>query len=83
MKFYLIMCRSLTGAQRAAKLLERSLIRASVTKAPAQLTRGGCAYALRVYKKAEDAVKMLRKNEIAFGKVFSRDDDGEYREVQF
>ena len=83
MQFYLIMCRSLTGAQRAAKLLERSLIRASVTKAPAQLTRGGCAYALRIYKKTEEAVGMLRRNEIAFGKVFLRDEDGGYREVQF
>ncbi len=81
MKHYLIMCRSVTSAQRAAKLLERALIRAAVTKAPSHLTRSGCAYALRLHAKLEEAVRILRKNEIVFGKIYLSEDGKEYREV--
>lgn len=81
MKHYLIMCRSVTSAQRAARLLERSLIRAAVTKAPQHLTRSGCAYALRLHAKLEEAVRLLRKNEIPFGRIYVSEDGTEYREA--
>ena len=38
---YLIMCRSLTYAQRAARVLERAGIGAGIIKAPAGLTGNG------------------------------------------
>ena len=41
LKQYLILCRSVTSAQRCARLLQSSLIRASVTKAPSGLTKAG------------------------------------------
>ena len=81
MKHYLIMCRSVTAAQRAVRLLERSLIRAAVTKAPSHLTRSGCAYAVRLRHKPEEAVRLLRKNEIDFGRIYATEDGKEYREV--
>ncbi len=81
MKHYLIMCRSVTAAQRAARLLERSLIHAAVTKAPSHLTRSGCAYAVRLHGKLEQAVRLLRKNDIIFGKIYVSEDGKEYREV--
>ena len=81
MKHYLIMCRSLTGAQRAQRLLERSLIHASAVKAPKALTRSGCGYAVRVRSEAEKAVRILRRNEIAIGKIYVSENDEEYREV--
>ena len=81
MKHYLILCRSVTTAQRAARLLESSLIHAAVAKAPSHLTRSGCAYAVRLRAKAEEAVKILRRHEIAFGKIYATDDGTEYREV--
>ncbi len=83
MKQYLIMCRSVTSAQRAARLLERSLIRAAVTKAPSHLTRSGCAYAVRLHAKVEQAVRLLRQNDISFGKIYATDDGNEYREESF
>ena len=83
MKQYLIMCRSVTSAQRAARLLERSLIRAAVTKAPSHLTRSGCAYAVRLHAKVEQAVRLLRQNDITFGKIYATDDGNEYREESF
>ena len=83
MKQYLIRCRSVTSAQRAARLLERSLIRAAVTKAPSHLTRSGCAYAVRLHAKVEQAVRLLRQNDISFGKIYATDDGNEYREESF
>ena len=61
--------------------MERSLIHAGVTKAPGHLTRSGCAYALRLRGKLEEAVRIMRKNEIVFGKIFATEDGREYREV--
>ena len=81
MKHYLIMCRSVTSAQRAARLLENALIRAAAVKAPKALTRSGCGYAVRVRAEAERAVRLLRKNEIAIGKIYYTEDGNEYREV--
>ena len=81
MKHYLIMCRSLTGAQRAQRLLEGSLIHAAAVKAPKALTRSGCGYAVRVRGDAEKAVRILRRDEIAIGKIYVNENGEEYREV--
>ena len=81
MKHYLIMCRSVTSAQRGARLLERSLIHAAVVKAPKALTRSGCGYAVRIRADIERAAALLRNNEIAIGKIFLTEDGNEYREV--
>lgn len=83
MKQYLILCRSVTSAQRCAKALESSLIRASVTKAPRGLTSAGCSYALLLHGKLEDALALLKRKDLPFGKVFEREANGEYREVRF
>ena len=83
MKHYIIMCRSLTGAQRAVKLLEGSLIRAAAVKAPKHLTLGGCAYAVRLRSTPAEALDVLRKSGIATGKIFMTENGAEYREVSF
>ena len=72
MNQYLIMCRSLTYAQRAARLLERQGISAVVTKAPQGLSQRGCTYALSLRKNFEEAVRILRKNEMLTGKLYMR-----------
>ena len=48
MGFSLVVCRSLTYAQRAAHLLERYGVTAQVTRPPLQYTEGACGYAVRV-----------------------------------
>ena len=78
---YFVMCRSITSAQRCARLLDRALIRTAVVKAPKELTVRGCGYALRLHGKVEKDVVLLRKNAMPLGKVFSYEPDGEYREV--
>ena len=45
---YLIMCRSLTYAQRIANALENAGIRVRVLRSPAELSPGGCSYSVRL-----------------------------------
>lgn len=78
---YLIMCRSLTAAQSSARLLEKSGITASVVKAPQGLSTRGCAYALSLYRHFDEAVSILAKKKMINGKLYKRNEDGEYQEV--
>ena len=79
---YLIMCPSLTAAQRSQKLLERSGISAALVKAPQGLNTLGCGYSLSLYKGFSEAVNILRKNSMLKGKLFEREQNGEYIEVK-
>lgn len=78
---YLIMCRSLTYAQRSARLLERAGITATVVKAPQGLTTGGCGYAVSLFKRFDESVAILKRNNLISGKLFKRTAQGEYTEV--
>lgn len=78
---YLIMCRSLTWAQRSAALLERGGITASVVKAPQGLSASGCGYAISIYRRFEEARNLLAKNNLINGKIFKRTEIGEYQEM--
>lgn len=78
----LIMFRSLTYAQRGARVLERFGISAAVTKAPMKTTDKGCSYCVRVSEAAQNrAFAILQDSGIAYGRVFQIKPDGEYREV--
>lgn len=82
MLHYLIMSRSLTYAQRAAKLLERSGITATVAKAPQSVSDKGCAYCVSVsYKHGPQAVKQLEEAGLRQGKVYIQEVDGSLREA--
>ena len=79
---YLIMCRSLTYAQRAARALERSGIGTGVLKAPAGLTGNGCSYCVTVSAtKGQRAVKILRSENLLQGKVYLQKADSSTEEV--
>ena len=78
---YLIMCRSLTYAQRSAALLERNGITASVVKAPQGLSSSGCGYAVSLYRHFEEAKNLLKTSGMINGKVFKRMENGEYQEI--
>lgn len=79
---YLITCRSLTSAQKAAAFLERKGISASVIKAPQGLSTSGCGYALSLYRHFEEARALLRKNMLLNGKSFKHLESGAYVEVR-
>ena len=76
---YLLMCRSLTYAQKSVKLLERSGITAAVVKAPQGLSSSG--YAVSLYRNFDAALGLLRSSGLISGKIFSRADGGEYKEL--
>ena len=80
--YYLLLCRSITHAQRMNTLLERSGISAPYYRAPSGLTDRGCSYAVRVgtdYFSA--AVRILRAGGLSPMRVFYSAGDGAYREV--
>ena len=78
----LILFRSLTYAQRAARALERSGITATVRKAPAGLTDRGCTYGVRLRERhLGDALSLLRRGGLERGRVFLIQPEGGYQEV--
>ena len=81
MTIYLITFRSLTHAQRSARLLERSGLTATVIKAPQGLSSSGCAYAVTLRSRPQEALALLRKNNMRVGRLFRRGPDGSYEEV--
>lgn len=79
---YLIMCRSLTYAQRAAKILERHAISTGVTRAPAGLSGNGCSYCVTVaYGRGIAAADILRREGLLQGKIYQQNTDGTVKEV--
>ena len=82
MQRFLIMCRSLTYAQRAASALERAGIAAGLSRAPQSRSVNGCASC--VYVRAErlsPALKVLERAGAPHGKLYRCEPDGRYTEV--
>ena len=55
----LILCRSLTSAQKAARVLQSSGIFAAVTKAPQSARADGCGYGVKLAERHRDAALEL------------------------
>ena len=82
MENYIIMCRSVTYAQRSQRLLERAGIAAYISKAPQAVTPEGCSYGVRVSRKnGHRAMEILRGAGIKTGRIYRVNPDGEIREV--
>jgi len=78
---YYITFRSITGAQKAVKILERSGISISMQRTPKNMVTEGCGYAVKVKEdKAAAAVRLLKSSGVNYGKLFIATDSG-YREV--
>ena len=80
---YLLICRSLTFAQRTLKRIEKAGIAGSIVKAPQALLEEGCGYSVRVaetrYRRAMEA---LKGSELMPKRVFLQYADGHYAEVK-
>ena len=82
MVYYLLICKSLTYAQRAAKSLERVGITAIVTKVPQNISSDGCGYCVKVSaKNISNALIALRNAELYPIKIFVLYADGNMGEV--
>ena len=83
MQYSLILCRSLTYAQRAAKTLERAGVTATVRKAPQGASDRGCTYAVKLRSASLDrALQLLKEAGIPYGKRFHIQPDGSLQEVE-
>lgn len=79
---YLIVCRSLTYAQRTAYVLERSGITGHIVRAPKIISGEGCSHCVRVSERwLAQALKVLKREGIAPKRVFLQNEAGEYSEV--
>ena len=78
---YLITFRTLTQAQRAARLLERAGYTLAIRRIPAELSRSGCGYGVTLRRSAYEAAELLKTNGLWTGKLFRREGEEPYREV--
>ena len=81
MSRYLILCKSLTHAQRSARLLERAGITATVIRSESGLSPKGCRYAVQLQRHFDEAVQILRGSDMLAGKLFFQREDGIYEEI--
>lgn len=82
MQYYLIMCRSLTYAQRAQRTLERAGIHGTLVKAPQELSGAGCTYGIRLAgNKIDTGLTVLRKTDLPLGKIYLYQSEGKFKEV--
>jgi len=68
---YLFLCRSLTSAQKAARILQNEGIYAAVTKAPQSANPGGCTYGVKLAARYVTAAAFaLNQADFPIRKVF-------------
>ena len=82
MPYYLLLCRSITHAQRMSRTLERAGITARFFRPPMGLTDRGCSYAVRIsggYLSA--AMGYLRSTNLLPTSIFRENSDGTFSEV--
>jgi hypothetical protein len=78
---YLIVCRSVTQAQRAGYLLSAAGITNRIFRSPVGLTERGCSYSVRIGEPyLARAMEILRQNSLQPVKLFLHR-DGQYFEV--
>ena len=82
--YYLILCRSLTYAQRTASILTRVGISAPIQRAPSSIAEEGCSHAVRVSEHhLPKALAALARANMTPSRIFLNEQDGRYREVDF
>ena len=82
MVYYLIICRSLTYAQKTAAALERAGITAYIMRAPKTVSESGCSHAVKVSERSlADALLVLKRVGLSPERVYIMSADGSYKEV--
>ena len=82
MVYYLILCRSLTYAQRTAAALERAGITARILRSPKLIDQEGCSHCVKVSERSLTAALVaLNRAMLTPKRIFLQAADGGYREV--
>ncbi|MCF2596541.1 DUF3343 domain-containing protein [Pseudoflavonifractor phocaeensis] len=83
MLYYLIVCRSLTHAQRTAAALERGGITARILRSPKSIAGEGCSHSVKVSQRSlPEALRILQRAELSPKRIFITAGDGSYQEVE-
>ena len=82
MVHYLIICRSLTYAQRTASILERAGISAYIMRSPKSVDAEGCSHAVKISERSlSSALTVLAREGLSPKRIYVVSADGGYREV--
>ncbi len=82
MPYYLLLCRSITHAQRMSAVLEKAGIYTRMLRPPLGLTDRGCSYALQVSEaKIDSALERLRLTGLKPIQAFYFGRNGAHREI--
>jgi len=82
MVYYLIVCRSLTYAQRTQTALERAGISAHLLRSPKIIDSEGCSHSVKVSERSLSAALVaLARAGLSPKRVFIMASDGSYKEV--
>lgn len=83
MLYYLIVCRSLTYAQRTAVALERTGITARVLRSPKSIAGEGCSHSVKISQRSlPEALLVLQRADLAPKRIFITAGAGSYQEVE-
>ncbi len=81
MKMDCITFRSITPAQRAQRVLQRSGMEVVLQRTPRRMEERGCGYCLRLrHEDLQRAAVLLRQNGVGFQKLYSAE-QGEIEEI--
>ena len=78
---YLILCRSLTRAQRSASVLERVGIPTHIMRCPKGISTEGCSHCVKITNALEQALETLLRAGLEPKHVFAGDGAGGFEEV--
>lgn len=82
MLYYLIVCRSLTYAQRTAAALERAGLSVRTIRSPKRVSGEGCSHCVRINRRDLDtALIILRRAQLEPKRIFAAQSDGSYLEI--
>lgn len=81
--FYLIMCRSLTHAQRVSNALERAGIHTRILRSPAAISPAGCSYSVKVPQRGlSRGLTVLNKTGLSYLGIYVSSPDYGWQEVE-
>lgn len=79
---YLLLCRSITHAQRMSAVLERAGVSGRIFRPPVGLTEKGCSYAIRIIAQHfPEAMNRLRQAQLFPDRIFYSAGDRRYHEI--
>ncbi len=82
MSYYLIVCQSITYAQRIASLLNRGGVRAYIIRTPKALSPRGCSHSVRISEKSfPRAQEILADAGLRSEHIYHAAPDGAYHEA--